>query len=302
MSGRIFFFDWEVNLILFIQQHLGSAGIFLLSLISEFGEEVVIVAIIGYLYWGIDKKFGRYLAQVTLVNLVVNGMLKGLFMRRRPYFDNEAITPLKPADPSFDTYDVMGQGYSFPSGHSSNVTSVFGALYYYTKKKILLLAAAVIILLVGISRFALGVHYPTDVFFGWLEGLLVLWLINTLTEKLSRNTLYLLLGAVSLTGFFFCKSADYYTGVGLLLGFLLGDLFQERYIRFENTDRPLIAVIRAVGGAVVLLAISSLCKLPFPKELLDSAGTIPYLIRTGRYLIATFLSISVYPLCFRYPR
>ena len=300
MTGRIFYFNWEISLIRFIQEHLGSTGIFLFSLISEFGEEVVIVAILGYLYWGIDKKLGRYVALIALVNLSLNGLLKNIFVRRRPYFDNEGIDPLKVVDPSFDTYDVIGQGYSFPSGHSANVSAVFGSIYYATKKRILLVIASVIILLVGISRFALGVHYPTDVLFGWLEGLLVIFLINKLMEKCPRETVYLILAACTVPGFFFCRSADYFTGTGILLGFLAGDVFQEKYVRFENTSKKWVAFLRALIGALILLAVSSLCKLPFSKEVLDSADMPAFAIRMVRYFIATFLSIGVYPLSFRY--
>jgi undecaprenyl-diphosphatase len=38
-------------------------------------------------------------------------------------------------------------------------------------------------LLVGYSRMYLGVHYPSDIFVGMIDGLLFAWLIYFITSK-----------------------------------------------------------------------------------------------------------------------
>ncbi len=298
--GTTFYFEWEVQLISMIQRHLNPFMVLLLSLISEFGEEIVIVLFAGALYWSFHKKLGKYLILNVLTTLAFSTMVKNLFSRRRPYFDSDEIECLKVVDDEFAVDDVYGQGFSFPSAHTSNVTALFSSLYLYTKKKGLLILAVVMIALVGFSRFALGVHYPTDVLFGFTTGLLIVFLLSKLYGKVEKKKLYLAIGIISLSGFFFCRSSDYYSAAGLLSGFLAGDLYEERYVNFKDTKDLLAAFIRTAGGIIVLVGVSALIKLPFPKEFLESEVFPAFFIRFFRYFLATFLAVGPYPSLFRY--
>ncbi|MFD1107654.1 phosphatase PAP2 family protein [Sphingobium olei] len=61
--------------------------------------------------------------------------------------------------------------YSFPSGHAAGNMMFFGALALLAGSTRAYVAAAVMILLIGASRIWLGVHWPSDVTAGWIEGL-----------------------------------------------------------------------------------------------------------------------------------
>jgi membrane-associated phospholipid phosphatase len=73
-------------------------------------------------------------------------------------------------------------GWAFPSGHTTESTSVYVALAYLIaetqaawRTKVQLLAFALMVaFLIGISRIYLGVHWPTDVMSGWALG--IAWL------------------------------------------------------------------------------------------------------------------------------
>ncbi len=65
---------------------------------------------------------------------------------------------------------------SFPSGHSTAIFTVAGILSLYLRRGSLTWLLAAVALLIGISRVAVGVHWPLDVlggaFGGWLSAVL----------------------------------------------------------------------------------------------------------------------------------
>jgi undecaprenyl-diphosphatase len=73
---------------------------------------------------------------------------------------------------------ISAEGYSFPSGHTLNSTVTYGLIAVVAWRTLLTrqlrrIASAigvVVPILVGLSRIALGVHYPSDVLAGWLGG------------------------------------------------------------------------------------------------------------------------------------
>ena len=80
-------------------------------------------------------------------------------------------------------------GWAFPSGHTTESTSVYVALAYLIaetqaawRTKVQLLAFALMVaFLIGISRIYLGVHWPTDVMSGWALG--IAWLAVVFTSS-----------------------------------------------------------------------------------------------------------------------
>lgn len=299
MVGNTFYFEWEVKLMEYIQAHMGNFGVKLASFITLFGEEMMLIAILGFVYWAYDKKWGKYIGTNIAAVLIVNPLLKTVFVRRRPYFDNPGIKCLKPVDASADIYDITAQDFSFPSGHSSNASSVYGSIARYKKKPWLTVLCVVIILLVGVSRFCVGVHYPTDVLVGWLLGLAILFLVPWLQEKVANDLLfYAGILVLSLAGFFFCKTNEFYTGYGMALGMFAGFLFEEKCVHFENTKSVWKSILRVAGGFVLFFGLNEGLKLPFNKEFLETAAFLPFLVRTLRYAVVVFVLIGVYPMVF----
>jgi len=74
---------------------------------------------------------------------------------------------------------VPAPGFSFPSGHTLNGTVTYGLIALYVWRSelptwvrlLVAIALATLIVLIGLSRIALGVHFPSDVVGGWLGGL-----------------------------------------------------------------------------------------------------------------------------------
>ncbi|SFC80872.1 phosphatase PAP2 family protein [Butyrivibrio sp. YAB3001] len=299
--GNTFYFDFEVRLMEALQQLLGETGALFVSNFSAFGEEFLLIIIMGFLYWCYDKKFGIFVGTNLVVGIIANPMIKNVFLRRRPYFDNPGIKCFRPVEKGTDIYDISAQGFSFPSGHSTNSVTVYSAIAKYGKKKALTILAVVMPLLVGFSRVSVGVHYPTDVLVGWLSGLVIVFLLSFLMGKFygeKRWLLNLIIFLVSCLGYFYCKTDDYFASLGIMAGFFVGIEFDEKNIRFKNTKNILKCILRVVCGGAIFLAFNTVLKMPFSKDFLASGTLLAHLVRTLRYGISTFIVVGVYPICF----
>lgn len=299
--GNTFYFAWEPALMHWLQANLFQSEfmIALASFVTLFGEEIAMVVILGFVYWCYNKKLGIYLATNFCMVGIWNPMLKNVFMRRRPYFDNANVKCLKPVESGADLYDINAQGFSFPSGHSSNSAVVYGSIARFMKKRWLTIVAVVIVLLVGISRFCLGVHYPTDVLCGWLLGLFGLFFLPWLQSKFSKKwVFYLVMILISLPGCFYCQTTDYYTALGMAIGFFAGNLVEEKYVNFENTTNVGKIILRILFGGVIYFGLNMLLKLPFDSAFLASATAGAYAVRVIRYAVILFIIVAVYPMTF----
>lgn len=301
--GNTFFFQWEVTLMEWLQANLGSAAISLMSFFSVFGEELPLILIVGFIYWSYDKKLGRMMGLSAIMGLTWNTMIKNVVLRRRPYFDHENIKILRVVEPNADIYDISAQGYSFPSAHSTNAVTVFGSLAANLRRRWMVIIATIIPILTGISRFVVGAHYPTDVMAGWLLGITSVTVVHILQTRVkSTIRLYGILLVITIPGFFYCRTEDYFTSMGLMLGFMGGTLLDDRFVHFKNTKKPLFMVMRVLGGLVVYLVINTLLKLPFSKEFLSDGSTAALMIRCARYAIVSFVAFGGYPMAFRFEK
>ena len=294
-----FSFPWEVALMTWLQARMGPLAVTVASIFSMLGEELVVTAVLGFLFWCYDKEYAKFVGASAIAAVMWNPMVKNLVFRRRPYCDHASIRCLKPVEPEADIYDLKAQGYSFPSGHSATAAATWVSLALYRARPLLTVLAILLPLLVGLSRICLGVHYPTDVLAGWALGLITAFGIGKLQRVLPRKLLYLLLVLTGIPGWFYCRSTDFYSAFGLLVGFVLAVPFEERFVRFGIAPGVLRKLLRLAGGLAVFVGLNTLLKLPFPKELLAADTFLSHLIRALRYALVCFADIGLYPLLFR---
>ena len=126
---------------------------------------VIGVFVLAWMAGRID--FAALIVGGSIAGYLVMILLKAVFSRDRPPIDLRLI-------------DVGQQ--SFPSGHAMLSTIIYGLsviilhrLYPWVRERALwLLAAPALVVLIGLSRVYLGVHWLSDVIFGWLFGFI--WL------------------------------------------------------------------------------------------------------------------------------
>ena len=97
-------------------------------------------------------------------------LLKAWFERPRPQLWTHLVEEGNFSFPSGHS------NFSFPSGHSTFSAAVAVMLtvcFQHTPYRRAALSAGILFaLLTGFSRIYLGVHYPSDVWAGWINGLL----------------------------------------------------------------------------------------------------------------------------------
>ena len=293
-EGVIWYLPFEEALIVWLQQ-LGEGSIlqtilfYLNNFFSFLGEEVVCIAVMGFLFWGINKEKGERLGMAILMVNVGIGLLKNIFSRLRPWIASDRIELLRDVD-----------GFSFPSGHSANCTALYPTLAYeYKRVKPLVWVAVFVPLLCGVSRCYVGAHWPTDVLVGWCTGLVIFVVIEIVMHKVKNKYIfYIVLIALSSVGLFYCTTNDYFNSYGMLIGCVAGLYLEEKKVRFENTNNLWLALLRTLIGGALYFALNSFIRIfiggIFPE------GTYGYLLmRAVRYGIVIFLLIGVYPISFR---
>lgn len=165
-------FAWGIAVIHAFQQVASPALTVLARAVTFLGEPWVYLAILPFVFWCVSEKRGARLGLSVLLANGIVGALKVNLAIPRPGTIDPSVELITPPDP-----------WSTPSGHSAGSAVLWPVLALDGRKKSdtgnsagslagRLSVALVIPLLVGLSRVYLGVHFPTDVFFGWGIGAL----------------------------------------------------------------------------------------------------------------------------------
>lgn len=134
---------------------------------------IVLVLLAGYCLFRRERAIAAWIVTSGVVVIGGNVLLKLLYERERPVFEEPLYEP---------------GGYSFPSGHSSGAAMFFTVLIFMTiivtgrgfKRRIPVTILGLMAIGVGASRIFLGVHYLSDVVAGLSFGMAAtigLWLL-----------------------------------------------------------------------------------------------------------------------------
>ena len=295
--------EWEASLIEWLQGTLGDVGTAVSKVLSVIGGETVSLVVVLIILFCYSKEAGKRCGLMLLAASVWFPMIKNVVRRSRPYIEYEGRVDMKmlPEEGSdiAQAKDLKIQGYSFPSGHGAMTVAMYGSAAREIRKKWAWAIAVALPLLIGVSRFVVGVHYPTDVLAGWAVGLAAVGFCLFLEKTVpNENIRGMILLATALPGVFWCDSRDYFTALGALAGMVVAVPYEKKYVNFQDTRKIPVMILRVTGAFAIYYALNILLKLPFSKAWLDSGMPGPNLIRSLRYGIILFTIVGVYPRCF----
>src|SRR3989344_1356855 len=108
-------------------------------------------------YW--PMVVGAFSAAIVS-RFIITEIIRFFWPRLRPFVENQAnlIISQSSTEPSF------------PSGHASFYFTISAVVYFYNKKLGIIFFAVSVFM--GLARIFVGVHWPSDILFGVLVGIL----------------------------------------------------------------------------------------------------------------------------------
>lgn len=275
---------------------------------SDLSYGIFIWMLACILFWGVDKKGGRFLFLNIGFSRFFMQLLKLTFCVYRPWVRSSKIVPVETAS-----------GYSFPSGHSVTAASNYGTVMQrYRKNRPLCILMGFMILLTMFSRNYIGVHTPQDVVVGAALGLFVVFVGSRLWEWLEADEkrdyiipcvgivlTVLFLIYISLKSYPLDYAADGkllvdpakmmkdgYKDAGRLLGVTLGLFLEKRFVKFSMDVSVQRKVARCAVG-VLLIIFYEKAFMPIISDLVSLSW-----IGMALTFAELILFIVIYPLCF----
>ena len=275
----------QINILKFFQSIRNPIlnAFFLILTIST--EVPVIVILTAIMYWCINKKYGQKLLFSLTANIAINTGIKEYVKAPRP-IGTEGLESLRVS---------TATGYSFPSGHTQTATTFWTSLMIIFRQK---------------WMYILGFHWPIDVICGWIFGIVFTIMFSKLFDIVDKNKDYklLLLTLIPFIIFIFIvKSESYIKMLGLLSGFILGYIIEDKFIKFNtideykkeisfsskidtNKDYIVKSAYRFILGIFTLLLVFLILNYIMPKYVL---------FKFIKYLIITLYAVAGVPALFK---
>lgn len=279
----------------------------LLSAVTFLGGESIIIGAAIIVFWCVKKWAGYYLMATGITGTVLNQFLKIVCRIPRPWVRDPAFTIVESAR-------ADAGGYSFPSGHTQNITAIFGGLARFASNRAVRWVCIAVVAVVGFSRMYLGVHTPADVGVALLMGLILVFGLYPVFQKSEERpqNIVIVFGAATALALFaavyvelFPWPADIdaanlaeanknlYTMLGCTAGILIAAPIERRYIGFDTKAPWWAQVLKCVLGLAAVMLLRGALK-PLLTPLFGGHGAA----HAVRYCLVVLFAVLVWPMTF----
>ena len=303
-----------------LRESLGAFPETVMLAFSFIGEGPILVVVALLVYWCVDKRAGQLTIASLGVSVFATQLAKNIACVYRPWIRDARIVPSVGA--------LNGAtGYSFPSGHTSGSTALFGsiAFSFRHKHKVTVAMCVACIVIIAFSRNYLGVHTPQDVLVGFLVAAVSIaganaflnWIAACDVKRPNHNLDIIACGvviAICVASIVVVELKTYpmhyvdgvllvdseamkkgsFEAAGLLGGLALGWLLERRFVSF-STDGVVglkERMMRGVIGAVVVGAVYVAGDFAFK-------ALLPYnWAKLFAYFLLSFVALFVVPALF----
>jgi membrane-associated phospholipid phosphatase len=243
---------WGVDAILWFQQ--ASPGVDLLFKGFTFlGDEEFFLIFLPFFYWCVDRRTGVRLLVVFLISAYLNSAIKIMADQPRPFEYDSRVKAITTAT-----------GGGFPSGHTQSAVVLWGYLAYCYRHKLVWMITGILIIGIPLSRVYLGVHFPTDIFGGYLLGVIMLLGFILLAPRLELRlstagpgrqlSIACVFPAILILLSPFADSTCITAG-STLMGFCCGVVLERRWVGFKTSGIWWKKGIRYLVGLFILVCL-----------------------------------------------
>lgn len=236
------------------------------AFITLLGDAWFVLVGLSTLYW-IGPRLvddGREVAAVC-IGFATLGLAAVLTLKSATAIPRPAMTPVDPSSlptlvGTFVAGEIDSNGFTFPSGHATAATVVYGGvglLLSVGRKRLRYLLAAGMIGLISLSRVVLEVHYPRDILAGMVLGLVLIAVglaVGRSNGRLYPDRVFAIGGLVSVIGFGVAVQGGHTEEVlqgAIGIGTAIGGVLTWRRFGDRLVDAPSVSVPLAIGGLAV---------------------------------------------------
>lgn len=301
----------DIEYLLFLQNFrngINDALTPFFEMISLFAVTYLII-VPAFIYWCIDKRSGLYTLASYNACVAVNAVIKLSVCAYRPWIRDSRILPAGDAI-------TTATGYSFPSGHTTTATPIYGGMAVTAWKKFrwISVIGIICVALTAFSRNYLGVHTPQDVLVGLTLGIVTLIAMSALFKYLAKHpekeNIFLAIGVIfGIAAIIYITLKPYpmdykadgsllvdpqkmmkdgYGDIGIMIAFCIARFIEKTWVKYEPefTKSNLAA---GLTGAVLTFFLIEAVKDPMRALFGLHWGTL-----VGNSIVITFI-VLIWP-------